>query len=391
MLGSDETILVVGGGAAGHSSCRAYREAGGEAPVLLLSADDRLPYFRPHVSKEYLAGAVGVEELALAEPDWYSTHDVEVVLGCEVNGLDLGARLASTPAEPVRWRSCVLATGSGPAPLPVPGGDHSDVLTLRSAADTERLLTALSGGEPVALVGSGFIGCEVAASLRRRGHDVTMVSAEARPQDDRLGEPVGRMLERWLLDLGVAVVGGCEVAALEHGDDGVVVRIADHPPVEAAKVVVAVGAAPRLSLATALGLGDDSGVPVGADLRTAADEVFAVGDIANAWHPVARRRLRVEHWGDAEAHGQVAGQALAGHEAAWRSVPGFWSTIGERTIKYVAWGDGHDDVQVRSSATGTTVWYGQAGRVVGVLTHDHDEDNERAEEAVRTGWSFPVG
>ena len=163
-----------------------------------------------------------------------------------------------------------------------------------------------------------------------------------------------------------------------------------HTPVEAGRVIAAVGARPRTSLADVLGLTDRSGIPVGPDLRTAVDGLYAVGDIAQAWHPIAGRRLRVEHWGDAEAHGRAVGINLAGQHASWRTVPGFWSTIGEQTIKYVAWGDGHDAVQMRSSPHGATVWYGQAGRVVGVLTHDHDEDNERAEEAVSAAWPFPA-
>src|SRR5436190_21701255 len=130
MADGDEPVLIIGGGAAGHACVHAYREAGGEYPVVMVSADDRLPYFRPHVSKDYLAGEVGAESLPLSPAAWYGANDIEVVLGCTVTGLDLAGRSATTTAsEPLRWSQCVLATGSDPAPLPVPGTDDSLVST----------------------------------------------------------------------------------------------------------------------------------------------------------------------------------------------------------------------------------------------------------------------
>lgn len=381
-------MLVVGGGAAGHACVEWYRDAGGTSPVVLLSADDRPPYFRPHVSKDFLTGEVGREELGLVDPTWYAAHDIDLVLGCDVTGLDVGARLATTSLGPVRWGRCVLATGSGASSLPVPGGDDPDIVTVRAAADAERLLDRASDGGPVVIVGSGFVGCEVAASLRRHGLGVHMVSNEQRPQQDRLGEPVGHLIEGWLLDTGVELTGGQAVDAIERTGSAFVVRLRDHPPIEAAHLVVAVGARPRVELAGSLGL--DGGIDVDATMHTTVADFLAVGDIANAWNELADRRVRVEHWGDAEAHGRIAGRSLAGEPTPWRTVPGFWSTIAEQTIKYVAWGDGHDDVHVVSSSSGMTVWYGREGVVVGVLTHEHDDDNAVAEAAVGDRWSFPV-
>jgi 3-phenylpropionate/trans-cinnamate dioxygenase ferredoxin reductase subunit len=386
VLGSDDAVLVVGGGAAGHACVTTYREAGGDRPVVLVSADDRPPYFRPFVTKEHLAGSVDAAELALAPPDWYRTNDVEVVLECDVRALDLGARLAASTAGPIRWGRCVLATGSDPAPLPVAGTDER-VVTIRSASDAERLVAALDG--PVVVVGSGFVGCEAAASLRARGVDVTMVSEEPRPQADRLGDDVGRLVEGWLRDGGTTLLGGRQVEAVDRHGDALVVTIAGGAVVEASLVVVAVGARPRTALAADLGLGDDDGVPVDTTMVTATPDVLAVGDVAAAWHATGGRRLRVEHWGDALAHGRVAGLTLAGEPASWTDPPGFWSTIAGHTLKHVAWGDGYDAVQVVRSAHGMTCWYGRDGVVVGVLTHDHDDDDAVAGTALGERWAFP--
>jgi 3-phenylpropionate/trans-cinnamate dioxygenase ferredoxin reductase component len=311
-----------------------------------------------------------------------------VVLGCTVTGLDLAGRSAtSTASDPLRWSQCVLATGSDSAPLPVPGTDDPLVSTIRSAADTERLLADLDG--PVVVVGSGFIGCEAAASLRRRGCDVTVVSDEPLPQQGRLGEAVGRLIAGWLADTGVKLIGGSRVRAIDHHGDAVVVDMAGHPPLEAGRVILAVGARPRLTLAADAGLDVVDAVAVDATMRTAAPAMLAIGDIAGAWHATAERRLRVEHWGDAEAHGRVAGATLAGQPAAWTTPPGFWSTIAGETIKHVAWGDGHDELVVRRSPEGETVWYGRDGVVVGVLTHGHDDDYDAAPAALASRRMLP--
>jgi 3-phenylpropionate/trans-cinnamate dioxygenase ferredoxin reductase component len=383
-----DAVLIVGGGAAAHACVDAYREAGGDRPVVLASADDRLPYFRPAVSKEYLAGDMDAADLVLEPAEWYTARDVDVLLGCEVTGLDLASHLAATAGgEPLPWFRCVLATGSDPAPLPVPGADDPAVSTIRSAADTEDLLERLVG--PVVIVGSGFVGCEAAASLRRRGCDVTIVSEERRPQEDRLGIAVGDLIAGWLADVGVELIGGQRVTGFDRRGDALLVGLPDRQAIVAGNVVVAVGARPRLALAVDAGLSDGSTLAVDAMMRTAAPAVFAVGDIATAWHSGAERWLRVEHWGDAEAHGRVAGFDLAGERAFWTEPPGFWSTIAGETIKHVAWGDGFDDIVVRPSRDGVTIWYGRDGVVVGVLTHRHDDDNDVAASALTGRQRMP--
>jgi len=390
MRGSDDTILLVGGGAAAFSFVSTYRDAGGTRPVVLVSDDDRLPYFRPAVSKEYLVGATERADMSLEDPAWYRSHDVDVMLGCSVTALDLAARLAVTSQEPIRWERCVVATGSAARTLPVPGGDDARNLTVRSAADVERLhaqLAVMSG--PVVVIGSGFVGCEVASGLAEQGVEVTIVSDEDRPHEGRLGAPVGELITGWLRDAGVQLVLGASVGAVRHHAGSVVVDVTGRPSVDAAHVIMAVGARPRTELLASVGLLEDDAVPVDGVMATAVDGLDAIGDIAAAWNERAGRRLRVEHWGDAQGHGRTLGDRVAGGRAPWADVPGFWSTIAGQTLKYVAWGDGHGAIEVEQSSAGTTVWYGRDGVVVGVLTHGHDEDNERAAAAVGGRWPFP--
>src|SRR6478609_9822374 len=175
----DESVVIVGGGAAGHAAAGAYRGHGGVAPVTVISGDDRLPYFRPDLSKSVLTGGADPADIALDPAEWYRDHEIDVRLQTSVTAIDLGERTLSTSSGPIGFGGLVLATGSRAATPPVPGADHRDVLTLRSAADAERLLACAASSARLVVVGSGFIGCELAASLRTRGVEIAMVSMEA--------------------------------------------------------------------------------------------------------------------------------------------------------------------------------------------------------------------
>jgi len=383
-----EHIVIVGGGASSHSVIEALRDAGSVSAVTMVSRDDRLPYFRPYLTKELLRAEIGVEDIDLDGEGWYAQHDVTVRLGTDVTGIDLPERTLATSAGPLAFDQLVLATGSAAASLPVPGADDS-LLSIRSAADSLRVLTAVRDGGPVVVIGSGFIGCEAASAIRSLGNDVTMVSKEHLPQQDRLSPVVGELIAGWLTEIGVARRGGQTVESIEHVGATTIVHLADGTTLEAAHVLVASGAKPNVQLAEAAGLAVDGGVLVDSSMRTAVTGVFAIGDIAKADNEAARRALRVEHWGDAETMGRIAGTVLAGHPASWNDVPGFWSAIAGREIKYVAWGDGWDHTAVRRSASGITVWYGRDGVVVGVLTNNHDDDLDVGTSLIRSGSTFP--
>ncbi len=239
------------------------------------------------------------------------------------------------------------------------------------------------------MIGTGFIGCEIAASLAMRGERVMLVGEDELPQQARLGDEAGARIAAWLGELGIELLGGVKVDAIREGS---IVELEGGRSIEAARVVLGLGVRPRVELARDAGLAvRDGAVLVDAAMRCEGEpRVFAVGDIALAHNAVAGRRLRVEHWGDALGHGDVAGRVLAGEDAEWDGVPGFWSTIGVHTLKYAAWGDGHDELRFVDGEQGAfTVWYGREGVTVGVLTHDRDGDYEAGRERVRLGGALP--
>jgi NADPH-dependent 2,4-dienoyl-CoA reductase/sulfur reductase-like enzyme len=278
--------------------------------------------------------------------------------------------------------------------LPVPGADDEAVRTIRRVGDCETVAARSAAGTRVAVVGSGFIGCEAAASLARRGCEVTLLSDEELPQAGRLGTEVGERIAGWLAREGVQLRLG---AAIEgFGREAGVLRVdrAVGPSLAVDMVVLGVGVRPRDELARGAGVALGPGqrhVAVDAAMASSAPGLWAVGDIACAAHARAGRAIHVEHWGDALAQGEIAGRRLAGDGSVrWEAVPGFWSTIGDRTVKYAAWGDGHDDARLTEADGGAfTVRYLRDGRLVGVLTHGEDDDYERGRSAIARGERAP--
>lgn len=383
-------LLVIGGGPAGFSAARAFREAGGEGAVAIVTDEGQMPYQRPPLTKEFLRGEGSEAELPLEEEGWLDRSGVDLIAGRAVELDADGRRVLLSGGRELAYVFCVLATGAEPIRLPVAGSDRPRVHVIRTLEHVHRLTARLRDSAPVVVIGSGFIGCEIASSLRIRGHSVDLVSDEPAPNARRLGEAPAALLSQWLSDDGVALHLGAEVDRIEPAGSGAAVIAGDERLVGEV-VVMAAGVSPRSELAAQAGLELDGGaIPVGADMRAARDGVLAAGDVCRARNLSAGRALRVEHWGDALGQGTIAGQTAAGADAGWDEVPGFWSTIGRRTLKYAAWGDGFDDCRLHSEDGGAFVaWYGLGGRLAGVLTHERDDAYERGRELIAQGAPWP--
>jgi NADPH-dependent 2,4-dienoyl-CoA reductase/sulfur reductase-like enzyme len=348
---------------------------------VLVSADEYLPYNRPPLSKDFLRGESQEDALPLEDEAFYRHHDIEVRLRTRAEAVDSGRRVLSlSNGETLSYGWCILATGASPKPLPVPGAEGSGVHYLRSRHHARKLRDAAAAARSAVVVGSGFIGCEAAASLARRGLAVTLVSMEDGPQAARLGDAASEVLRAWLQDDGVSLRLGAEVEAIEDGR----VRLAGETSAEGDLLLVAGGVEPEASIAAKAGLAIEAGrVQVDEHMRSSVAGILAAGDVAFAFNAAAGRHLAVEHWGEALAMGRVAGQTAAGTRASWAQVPGFWSAIGDRTLKYAAWGDGFDDASLDEHGGGAfTIWYSQQGVTVGVLTHDADHDYERGQRLI---------
>jgi 3-phenylpropionate/trans-cinnamate dioxygenase ferredoxin reductase subunit len=382
--------MIVGGGPAGLATARAYRETGGRARVTILTSESYAPYNRPPLTKEYLRGEASREDLPIEKDGWYEENSVELRLSAVVAGLNRKEQTVELDdGEELSYDACVLATGSEPIRLPVPGADDPEILVMRTVENSTRLQGRVKENGSVVVVGSGFIGCEAAASLALLGGDVTLISLEEAPQQERLGQDVGERIEGWLRDYAVNLRLGTSLESIEHSDSGYELSVEGAGTISASTVLFGTGVAPRTGLAEEAGMEVDGGVVTDSSMRTSAPGIFAVGDIARAYNESAGRHLSVEHWGDALEHGRIAGTVISGGEAAWGMAPGFWSTIGDKTLKYWAWGDGWDDLLFEDNGEAFAVWYGKEGTLVGVLSHDSDDAYERGRELIERGESFP--
>jgi 3-phenylpropionate/trans-cinnamate dioxygenase ferredoxin reductase component len=398
-MNQNERLVIVGGGPGGLSTASAYRQAGGRGRVILLTAESYPPYSRPPLTKEYLRDEIERSELPIENTGWFEENAVELRLMTTVRALDRDREVVETESGEVPYDACVLATGSEPVRIPVPGADDPEVLVMRTIENSERLKSRVGEGSRAVVVGSGFIGCEAAASLSLRGAKVAQISLENSPQEQRLGADAGSRIRGWLEGHGVDLYLGTGIEGMERAEGGYEVAIEGGESISTETVLLATGVAPRTSLAEGAGLEMiEGGIVTDSSMRTSAPGIFAVGDIAYAYNEAAGGHQKVEHWGDALAHGRVAGTVIAGGEAVWDMAPGFWSTIGNKTIKYHSWSGGWDEAKfvdhVEEGDAGDadesfTVWYGRDGVCVGVLTHNFDEDYEEGRKLIERGAPLP--
>lgn len=380
-------FIALGGGPAALSAVRAYREAGGPGHVALITDEGRVPYQRPPLTKELLRGETDEADLPIEEEFWFWQEGIAMICGRAMLLDPTSREIVLAGGRKLRYRNCVVATGAEPTRPPVPGVDDPAARVIRSLDELHHLTCRLRPNDEVVVVGSGFIGCEIAVSLRSRGHPVSLVADEPAPNQARLGEYAAQIIEGWLRDSGVLLTLDATVSAIERRD-GELHVVSDRDRVRGRVVVLATGVGPRSQLLVGRGLLSDEGaVVVDSSMRTRMLGLFAAGDVALAHNESAGRSLRVEHWGDALGQGQVAGEAAAGRQAAWSDVPGFWSSIGDRTLKYAAWGDGYETCRVEHSDAdgGFAVWYGRRNTIVGVLTYNADATYERGRELIREG------
>ena len=324
---AEPTYVIVGASMAGAKAAETLREEGFGGSIVLLGEEQERPYERPPLSKGYLLGKDEKSSIYVHEESWYADNAVDLRLGVTATALDLGARQVSLAGGgTVGYDRLLLATGAVPRRLSAPGADLDGVVYLRRVGDSERLAGALRGGGRVVIVGAGWIGLEVAAAAREYGCDVTVVEPEAGALHRHVGPELGGMFADLHREHGVVFRFGESVTEL-RGSAGKVASVSTSAgvEVEADLVVVGIGAVPATRLAADAGLDVANGVIADAGLRTSTHEVFAAGDVANAFHPLYGKHVRVEHWANALNGGPAAARSMLGQGVSYDAVPYFFS------------------------------------------------------------------
>ena len=320
------TFAIVGAGLAGAKAAETLRAEGFDGRLILLGEEAERPYDRPPLSKTYLRAEAGRDSLYVHDAGFYAAHDIELHTSARVSSIDpAGRQLRLASGERLGWQRLLLATGAAPRRLRVPGGDLDGVCYLRSRRDADRLAAAVRDAERVVVVGAGWIGCEIAASVRQLGRDVTLVGREAVPLARALGSEMGRFYRDVHTEQGVRLALGTGVAAVRGNGRVEAVVTGDGTALPCDLVLVGIGAAPRTELASTAGIAIGDGVLVDEWLETIAPGVFAAGDVAAAWHPQLKTRLRVEHWANALHQGHVAARAMLGLPTRYERLPSLFS------------------------------------------------------------------
>jgi 3-phenylpropionate/trans-cinnamate dioxygenase ferredoxin reductase subunit len=340
-------IVVVGAGLAGATAAATLRDRGFDGELTLVGEEARPPYERPPLSKAFLRGEVPFDDTLVRPPGHYAERGIRLRLGSAVTAIDADrrdARLAD--GERLPYDRLLLATGARTRRPPIPGLDLGGVHQLRTVEDAERIRAEAAPGRHAVVAGMGFIGCEVAASLRTMGLEVTAIDSGAVPLERVLGRDVGAALASLHLDHGVRTIHGDRVEAF-HGSRRVGrVSTARGRMVDCDLVVAGVGAVPNSELASAAGVAVSDGIDVDGTFRSSAPEVFAVGDVANHLHP-GFGRIRVEHWRNAAAQGRAAAAAILGDASPYAEVPWFYSDQYGRRLEYAGYHRTWDRLVVR--------------------------------------------
>ncbi|MEX7470968.1 NAD(P)/FAD-dependent oxidoreductase [Mycobacterium adipatum] len=340
------TFVIVGAGLAGAKAAESLRDKGFDGKIIVFGSEDHLPYERPPLSKDYLAGDKSLADFTVHPAEWYREHDIDLRLGTGVQLIDTGGHsVGFDDGRHEHYDRLLLATGSRARRLDVPGADADGVHVLRTVDDAAALLSALTERSRLAIVGAGWIGLEVAAAARTRGAQVTVVESAELPLLGALGPEVAQVFAALHTEHGVELRLNATVDAITTAAG---LRLGDGSTVPADLVLIAVGAQPGIALAEKAGLTlAAGGVAVDESLKTSDDDVYAVGDIAAAQHPLFEGRVRTEHWANALKQPAVAVAGMLGDPGSYDELPYFFTDQYDLGMEYVGHAPNYDSVVFR--------------------------------------------
>ena len=378
-----ESVVILGAGAAANAAAEELRRQGYGGRILLVGPEGEIPYDRPNLSKDFLAGTAPEEWIPLHPPDFYAERKIELVKAGATSFDPKTKTVTLDDGRSLSYGALILATGAEPIRLPIPGADLHHVHVLRSLADSRALIEKAKTAKRAVVVGASFIGLEAAASLRTRGLEVTVVAPDERPLERVLGREIGDFIRSVHEEHGVSFKLGTKPKAITKTE----VELESGERLAADLVVLGVGVRPRVSLAQAAGLDVDNGVLVNEHLETSAPGVYAVGDIARWPDPWSGERIRVEHWVVAERQGQTAARNILGQSESFAGAPFFWSQHYDVSINYVGHATKWDAVEVHGSLQdrSAVVAFRTGGRIAAVATVWRDKESLEAELAMEQG------
>lgn len=376
-----ERIVIVGAGAAGNAGAEMLRRAGFQGRITMIGMEKDIPYDRPNLSKDYLAGNAQEEWIPLRSLEFYAEQAIDLVLDATATSIDARAHeVKLDDGRTVPYDRLLLATGAEPVRLGIPGADLPHVHLLRSFRDSNEIIAAAGSAKRAVVVGASFIGLEVAASLRARGLAVAVAAPDRIPFEKVLGPDVGRWVRGVHEEHGVEFHLENHVESISESS----VTLSDGSELPADLVVLGVGVRPRLELPESAGLRMDKGVVVDVEMRTSDPDIFAAGDIARFPEKRSGEMVRIEHWVVAERQGQTAARNMLDAGEQFDSVPFFWSSHYDTSVTYVGHAPSWDEAVIDGdlSARDATITYKRGGKTLAVATIGRDIAALEAEVAM---------
>jgi 3-phenylpropionate/trans-cinnamate dioxygenase ferredoxin reductase subunit len=374
-------IVVVGGGLAAGTLVTQLRERGENGSIVLLAEEAHAPYERPPLSKDLLLGKGKPDDAAVHEREWYAEHEIDLRTSTVVSTIDRDGRRVQAGDEWVGYDTLVLATGARPRRLAMADDSGVPVVYLRTLDDSLGLREHLTAGTRIGIIGGGWIGLEVASAARQHDAEVTVLESLDLPLLRVLGPEVAQVFADLHREHGVDLRTGVQVTAISRNDRGATVTLGDDSALDVDVLVVGVGVEPNTGLAEASGLAIDNGIRTDSHLRTGDEHIYAIGDVANADHPVLGRPLRVEHWDTAIQHGKTLAATLTGTPTEATALPYFFTDQYDLGMEYVGnpGPDGYDRVVLTGDVPGRRfrAWWVRGERVVaGMHVNDWDAIDE---------------
>lgn len=378
-------FVIIGGGAAGYAAAQALREDGFKGRIQMITREDRLPYDRPNLSKDYLQGHAEPEWIPLRPNEFFSEHDIEVLRGKEVTRVDaLSKTITFSDGATLIYDTLLVATGGAPRRLNLPGANLKNIFVLRSFADTNAIIEAAQEATRVVVIGASFIGMEAASSLIERKLSVTVVAPDAVSFEKTLGAEIGAMYQRLHEKHGVTFKLGESISRFEG--EGIIeaVVLGSGERLEADLVIVGIGVQPATNFLAGVTLHADGSVIVDSHLR-AADGLYVAGDIARFPDSRTGKPTRIEHWRTAQQQGRIAAHNMAGKTVPYDSVPFFWTRQFDAGLMYVGHAESWDEIIFHGdvSAGGFLAFYVKENRVLAVAGMNRAQDMAAVEELMR--------
>lgn len=347
------TFVIVGGGLAGANAAGQLRKEGFEGRIVLVGEEPVRPYERPPLSKGYLRGETERERLNVHGPTFYDENSIELWTSSRAAAIEPHDRaVVLEDGRRLGYDRLVIATGARPRRLPVPGSDLPGVHYLRTAEDSDRIREAGRSARRAIVIGGGWIAAEVAASLRQGGLPVVLIGNRSTPLERILGPELGTIYRDLHAEHGTELRMGQRVVAVHGADVVEAVETSDGSRVEGDLVVAGIGVEPRTELAVTAGLAVRDGVVVDERLEASVPGIFAIGDVASAWHPVLRSRIRSEHWDNARRQGRAVARNLLGAGEPYSRIPYFFSDQFDLGMEYAGFAPRWDEVVFRGDPAG---------------------------------------